>query len=63
MCHIVCECKKLAKTDYKRRRNNVAKMIHWKFCEKLMLERSDLWYERNPKTASENTTHKLFFAT
>ena len=26
--HIVSECKKLAQTDYKRRHDNVAKMIH-----------------------------------
>ena len=57
--HIVSECKKLAQTDYKRRHDNVAKMIHWKLCEKFMLERSYQWYEHSPETVSENT----FFGT
>ena len=59
--HIVSECKKLAQTDYKRRHDNVAKMIHWRLCEKFMLEKPDQWYEHSPETVSENTTHKLLW--
>ena len=42
--HIVSEYKKLAQMDYKRRHDNVAKMIHWRLCEKFILEKSDQWY-------------------
>ena len=58
---IVSECKKLAQADNRRRHDNVAKMIHWKPCEKFMLERSDQWYEHSLGTVSENTTHKLLW--
>ena len=47
--HIVSECKNLAQTDYKRRHDNVAKMIHRKLCRKFMLERSDRWYKQSQK--------------
>ena len=36
--HIICECKKLAQREYKRRHDTVAKLVHWKFCEKYNLE-------------------------
>ena len=33
--HIVSECSKLAQNEYKQvRHDNVAKMLHWKLCEK-----------------------------
>ena len=32
--HIVCECKKLSQRKYKQRHDNVAKVFHWKLCEK-----------------------------
>ena len=35
VAHIVSECSKLAQNEYKQvRRDNVAKMFHWKLCEK-----------------------------
>ena len=33
VCHLVSECKKLARKEYKRRHDNVARIIHWKLCE------------------------------
>ena len=51
----------MAQKDYKRRHDNVAKMIRWKLCEKFMLERSDKWDEHSPETVSENTNHKLLW--
>ena len=36
--HIVSECSRLAQRDYKRRHDNVARMVHWKLCEKSNLE-------------------------
>ena len=37
--HIICECKKLAQRDFKRRHDTVAKLLHWKLREKHNLER------------------------
>ena len=44
MQHIICECKKLEQREYKRRHNTVAKLVHWKLCEKYNLERKEKWY-------------------
>ena len=30
--HIICERKKLAQCEYKRRHDTVAKLVHWKLC-------------------------------
>ena len=32
--HIVSECEKLAQKEYKRRYENVARIVHWKLCGK-----------------------------
>ena len=31
MSHIMSECSKLTQREYKRRHDNVARMVHWKF--------------------------------
>ena len=36
--HIVSECSKLAQREYKRRHDNVARMVYWKLCEKSYLK-------------------------
>ena len=43
--HIVSECEKLAQKEYKRRHDNVARIVHWKLCGKYNLKRSEKWYE------------------
>ena len=59
--HIVSECSKLAQRKYKRMHGNVARMVHWKLCEKFNLEKSEKWYLHNPQTVSENVNHKLIW--
>ena len=60
--HIVCECKKLAQLrEYKQRHDNVAKVVHWKLCEKNHLEKKDKWYEHAPDSVSENEEVKLLW--
>ena len=42
VAHIVAECQKPAQKEYKQvRHDNVAKVIHWKLCEKRGFEKSD----------------------
>ena len=36
--HIICECKKLAQRNYKRRHDTVAKLFHGKLCDKHSLQ-------------------------
>ena len=55
------ECSKVAQRGYKRRHENVARMVHWKLGEKLNLEKSEKWYLHNPQTVSENVNHKLIW--
>ena len=57
--HIVSECSRLAQRDYKRRHDNVARMVHWKLCEKSNLEKSEKWYLHNLQNVSEKGNHKL----
>ena len=59
--HIVSECSKLVQRKYKRRRDNVARMFHWKLCEKFNLEKSEKWHLQNPQTITENINHKLIW--
>ena len=59
--HIVSECSKLAQRKYKRRHDNVARMVHRKLCEKFNLEKSEKCFPHNPQTVSENVKHKLIW--
>ena len=51
--HITWECKKLLQCDYKRKHDAVAKLVHWKLCEKHNFERKEKWYEHFPEGAVE----------
>ena len=59
--HIICECKKLAQREYKRRHDTVAKLVHWKLCEKHNLERKEKWYEHCPEGVVEDDDVKLIW--
>ena len=61
MQHIICECKNLAGREYKRRHDTVAKLVHWKLCEKYNLERKEKWYEHCPEGAVEDDDVKLIW--
>ena len=43
--HIVSGCSKLAQKEYKRRYDNLGKIVHWKFVRKCNFEAGDKWYE------------------
>ena len=59
--HIICECKKLAQREYRRRDDTVAKLVHWKLCEKHNLERKEKWYEHCPEGVVEDDDVKLIW--
>ena len=58
---IVCECKRLSQRKYKQRHDNVAKVFHWKLCEKYHLEKKDKWYKHVPDSVSENDEVNLLW--
>ena len=59
--HIVSECKKLAQKEYKRRHDNVARIVHWHLCKKYYLDRTEKWYEHSPEGVLENDEVKLLW--
>ena len=59
--HIIYECKKLAQREYKRRHDTVAKLIHWKLCEKYNLVRKEKWYEQGNPEAVEDDDFELIW--
>ena len=59
MQHIICEYKKLARREYKRRHDTVAKLVHWKLCEKHNLKRKEKWYEHCPEGVAEDDDGKI----
>ena len=59
--HVVSECKMLAQKEYKRRHDNVARIIHWELCGKYKLDRAEKWYEHKPEGAVESSDVKLLW--
>ena len=58
---IVSQCEKLAEKEYKRRHNNVARIVQWKLCGKQNLKRCEKSYEHAPEGAIENEEVKILW--
>ena len=54
-------CSKLAQQEYKRRHDNVARVVHWDLLEKCGFSRVDKWFEHQPETVLENNDYKLLW--
>ena len=52
--HLVSSCSKLVQKQYKRRHDDVARIVNWELCKKHGLECSDRWYEHTPADVVEN---------
>ena len=59
--HIVSGCSKLAQNEYKRRHDNLGKIVHWKLARKCNFEAGDKWYEHEPESVSENEDYKILW--
>ena len=59
--HLICGCKVLAQKEQKRRHDNIARIKHWKICERYALRRVDRWYEHHPEGAIESETVKILW--
>ena len=51
----------MARKEYKRRHDNVARKVHWDICKKNGLEHSGKWYEHAPEGAVENEEIKVLW--
>ena len=59
--HIVSGCCKLAQKEYKRRHDNLGKVVHWKLARKCNFEAGDKWYEHEPESVLENEDYKILW--
>ena len=51
---IVSQCENLERKVYKRKHDNVTRIVNWKLCGKYNLERDDKWCVHIPESAIEN---------
>ena len=59
--HILSECKMLAQKEYKRRHDNIVRLVHWKLCCKYDMSRGGKWYEHQPEGVVENEKCKILW--
>ena len=59
--HVVSGCSKLAQKEYKRRHDNLGKIVHWKLARKCNFEAGDKWYEHEPENVLESEDYKIFW--
>ena len=59
--HIISECSKLAKKEYKARHDWMGKVIHWEMCKKFKFNHANKWYMHNPAPVIEKETHKFLW--
>ena len=52
--HIISECSKLARKEYKARHDRLGKVIHWGMCKKFKFDHANKWYMHNPALVIEN---------
>ena len=59
--HIVSGCRKLVRKEYKRRHDNLGKIVHWKLARKCSFEAGDNWYEHEPERLLESEDYKILW--
>ena len=58
---IVSASSKLAEKEYKRRHDNLGKIVHWKLARKCDFEAGDRWYEHEHESVLENEDYKILW--
>ena len=59
--HMISECSRLAKKEYKTRHNMVGKVIYWELGKKLKFDHTNKWYMHDPISVLENDKQKLLW--
>ena len=57
--HIVNCCSKRTQKEYKRKHDNLGKIVHWKLARKCNFEAGEKWYEHEPESVLENEDYKI----
>ena len=57
--HIVSGCSKRMQKEYKRRHDNLGKIVHWKLARKCNFEAGGKCYEHEPESVLENEDYKI----
>ena len=56
---MVRECSKHAQREYRRRHDNVARIVHWEMCRLYEMNRADKWFEHQPSSVQETDRTKV----
>ena len=59
--HVIGECSKLSGTEYKRRHDNAARIIHRALCMKYGFSTAERWYEHKPEKVLESREVKILW--
>ncbi|XP_069971364.1 uncharacterized protein [Penaeus vannamei] len=58
--HILSKCSKIAQTEYKRRHDKLAQLVHWNLCKRCRLQHERNWYDHTAEKGLENENVKIF---
>lgn len=59
--HILSECEKLAQSEYRKRHDKVATIIHWELCGLHGFDRSEKWYDHQAAAVLESDDVKILW--
>ena len=59
--HILSECQKLAQTEYKKRHDKVAQLVHWNLCKRYGIDHDRNWYNHTAEKVLENDKAKILW--
>ena len=57
--HVVSGCSKLVQKEYKRRHDNLGKVVHWKLARNRSFEAGDKCHKHEPESVLENEDYKM----
>ena len=59
--HLIAECKKLSRKEYKQIHNNIARIVHLELRQKCGLVGEVKWYNHKPASVVENDRVKILW--
>ena len=59
--HIASGYSKFSQKEYKRRHDNLGKIVHWKLARKCNFEAGEKWYDHEPESVLENEDYKILW--
>ena len=59
--HILSECSRIAGTEYKKRHDGVARLVHWSLSTRFGFATCEKWYDHMTETVLENEKAKILW--